>query len=416
MKVLIKSAKIIDSKSPFHLVDILIDKGIISQIAPEISQEADQIIEIENLHVSPGWFDSSISFGEPGYEERETLENGLKVAAESGFTDIALNPDTFPVTDNQTSVEFLKNKTSSFAVDLFPIGALTQEGKGRDLAELYDMKRAGAIAFGDYKKPVKDANLLKIAFQYSRSFDGLIQSFPNEESLAKKAVVNEGAVSTTLGLVGMPAFAEELQINRDLEILKYTGGKLHIPTISTAGSVKRIARAKDEGLDVSCSVAVYNLFFTDEELQSFDSVFKVLPPLRTEEDRQALIEGVKNGTIDMVTSDHRPMNIELKKLEFEHAEFGSLGLESSFGALNKIFGIEKTIEILTRGRDRFGLEIPKIEEGSKAKLSFFNPDQDYLFDVKESSSQSENNMFINTRLKGKALGIFANNQIIIKND
>ncbi|HLS31313.1 MAG TPA: dihydroorotase [Flavobacteriaceae bacterium] len=416
MKVLIKSTKIIDSRSSFHQKtrDILIDNSKIAEIASAINQKVDREINIENLHVSRGWFDSSICFGEPGYEERETLENGLRVAAQSGFTGLALNPDTLPVIDNQSAVKFLINKTTTAATRLQPIGALTQGSKGEDLAEMFDMKQAGAVAFGDYKKPIKDPNLLKIALQYSRSFDALIQAYPNENALTKNAMVNEGEVSTQLGLKGMPAMAEELQVNRDLEILKYTGGKLHIPTISTAGSVELIARAKEKGLDVTCSVAISNLFFTDEKLQEFDADFKVLPPLRTEEDRKALIAGVESGVIDMVTTDHRPVNIELKKLEFEHAEFGSIGLESAFGALNKLFGVEKAVELLTAGRARFGLESFALKKGNKAELSFFIPDLEYEFSEKDIFSQSKNSMFLKAKLKGKALGVFANNQIIVK--
>lgn len=418
MKVLIKSAKIIDSQSSFHqkIHDILIDNGKIAEIAPAINQKVDREISIENLHVSPGWFDSSICFGEPGFEERETLENGLQVAAASGFTGIALNPDTMPVIDNQSAVRFLINKAEQAAVRLQPIGALTQGSQGKDLAEMFDMKQAGAIAFGDYKKPIEDPNLLKIALQYSRSFDALIQAYPNENALTKNAMVNEGEMSTQLGLKGMPAMAEELQVNRDLEILKYAGGKLHIPTISTAGSVALIAKAKENGLDVTCSVAIANLFFTDEKLQEFDADFKVLPPLRTELDRKALIAGVESGVIDMVTSDHRPMNIEYKKLEFEHAQFGSLGLESAFGALNKLFGVEKSVELLSAGRARFGLEAFTLKKGNKAEITFFLPEGRYEFSEKDISSQSKNSMFLKAKLKGRALGIYANNQLIIKTD
>jgi len=415
MKILIKSARIIDKNSKFNQkkADILVENGKIKEISSSIKTTADKIISLENLHISKGWFDSSICFGEPGYEERETLENGLLVAAKSGFTGIALNPDTFPVIDSHSSVNFLKNKAFNAATHLFPIGSLTQAGEGKELAELYDMKQAGAVAFGDYKKPVENPNLLKIALQYSQSFEALILSFPEEKTLTKNAVVNEGEISTKMGLKGMPSFAEELQISRDLEILAYTGGKLHIPTISTAGSVSRIAKAKEKGLDVSSSVALHNLFFTDEKLEEFDAAYKVKPPLRTEKDRKALIEGVKSGVIDMVTTDHRPMNIEYKKLEFEQAKYGSLGLENAFGVLNKIFGLEKSIEILTAGRKRFGIEEPQIKVGKQAEFSLFNPTEEYKFERKDIFSTSKNSMFIGENLKGKVLGSLSNNQLIL---
>lgn len=415
MKILIKSAKIISPESEHHQEtrDILVHNGKITKIAHSIKTGADREISNENLHVSLGWFDSSVSFGEPGFEERETLENGLKTAANSGFSGIALNPDNFPVTDNYGAIDFLKSKSSNSATSLFPIGALTQKSQGTDLAEIYDMSKAGAIAFGDYKKPIHNPNLLKIALQYAQGFGGLVQAFPQEQSLAENGVANEGKMSTKLGLKGIPALAEELQIARDLAILEYTGGKLHIPTISTAESVNLIEKAKKNGLDVTCSVAIHNLFFTDECLNEFDTAFKVMPPLREEKNRKALLKAVKNGTIDMVTSDHRPMDIEHKKTEFEHAEFGSIGLESAFGALNKLFGIDKSVELLTGGRERFQLKKPILQEGELANLTLFDPSESYDFREDAVFSTSKNSMFLGAKLKGKALGIFANNYLIL---
>lgn len=415
MKVLIKTAKVIAPESPFHqkTVDILIDNGKISKIGTDIKTNVDQEFTADNLHVSTGWFDSSVSFGEPGYEERETLENGLLTAAKSGFSAIALNPDMNPVSDQHSAIDFLKNKATNSATKLYPIGALTQKSEGEELAEMYDMFLAGAVAFGDYKKSVQNTNLLKIALQYAQGFDGLVQAFPNEHTLSKNGVMNEGKVSASLGLKGIPTFVEELQISRDLAVLEYTGGKLHIPTISTVKSVELIEEAKKKGLDVSCSVAIHNLFFTDDSLCEFDSVFKVIPPLRTEKDRKALVEAVKNNVIDMVTSDHRPLDIENKKLEFEHAEFGSLGLESAFGALNKVFGTQKSIALLTRGRERFKIQPPKIEEGKEANLTLFDPLKIYSFKEKDIYSSTKNSMFLSTELQGKALGIFANNRLIL---
>ncbi len=418
MKVLIKSAKIIAPESPFHQqkVAILLDKGKIEKIAPTINCTVDKEISIPNLHVSVGWFDSSVSFGEPGYEERETIENGLLAAAKSGFTAVALNPNTYPVTDHHGAVSFLKNRAAQSATHLYPIGALTQQAKGKELAEMYDMTTAGAVAFGDYKKAVADPNLLKMALQYAQSFGGLIQVFPHEEALSKHGMANEGVMSTKLGLKGIPAFAEELQVARDIRILEYTGGKLHIPTISTAQSLQLVAEAKKKGLDVTCSVAIYNLFFTDDELVDFETSFKVMPPLRADEDRRALIEGVKNGVIDMVTSDHCAMDIEHKKVEFEHAAFGSIGLESAFGALQTLFGVEKSVALLTKGRERFGIEAPVLAEKNKAELTFFIPNEKYTFSSSNIYSSAKNSMFLGANLSGKVKGVYTNNQLILNND
>ncbi|NND89199.1 MAG: dihydroorotase, partial [Flavobacteriaceae bacterium] len=304
MKVLLKSATIVDVTSKYHLKkkDVLIEKGKIAQISDSI--EVDQkvkTVQLDNLHISQGWFDPSVSFGEPGFEERETIKNGLKVAASSGFTDVAVNTNTDPVTDSKGHIKYLLSEAEKSATTLHPIGAMTLRSEGKDLAELFDMNTAGAIAFYDYKKPVSNANLLKIALQYTERFDGLIQSFPLDESVARNGLMNEEETSTRLGLKGIPALSEELQISRDLYLLEYTGGKLHIPTISTAKAVDLIRKAKKKGLQVSCSVSISNLFLDDMILESFDTHYKLMPPLRTKSDTKALLKGLQDGTIDGVS-------------------------------------------------------------------------------------------------------------------
>lgn len=416
MNALLKSATIVDSKSDFHnqQVDILIENGIISKISKRISNPKNyREIKLDNLHVSQGWFDSSVSFGEPGFEERETIVNGLDVAAKSGFTSVALNANTNPVIDSNADIAFVLAKANKHAVDLKPIGALTKNSDSVDLAELFDMQNAGAIAFYDYQKPISNPNLLKIALQYASNFDGLVVSFPQESKISGLGVMNEHVNSTKLGLKGNPSLAEELQIARDLFLLKYTEGKLHIPTISSAKSVALIREAKAKKLDVTCSVAIHNLCFTDDKLQDFDTNFKVHPPLRTLKDIDALIEGLKDGTIDMVTSDHNPIDIENKKVEFDYAAYGTIGLESAFGALQNIFSTKKTIALLTKGKSRFNVEETRLEEGQKANLTLFNPDTKYKFTSQEINSSSKNSCFIGSELKGEAYGIIANNKIVL---
>ena len=414
MNILLKSAKIVcPENKELHLKkrDILIKKGLIEKIAAAVEAPSTiKVVEKDNLHVSLGWFDSSVSFGEPGFEERETIANGLFTAGKSGFTDIVLNPNTNPVPDTSSDVVFLKERGLGKATKIYPLGTLTKNADGVDLAELFDMKNAGAVAFYDFKKQISNPNLLKIALLYAQNFDGLVYSFPQDGDIKGKGVAHEGEVSTKLGLKGIPALSEELQIARDLFILEYTGGKLHIPTISSAGSVKLITDAKKKGLDVTCSVAVHNLFFSDETLEGFDTHFKVSPPLRTKSDSKALIKGVKNGTIDFVTSDHIPMDIEHKRVEFDNAKSGSLGLESTFGALNTIFELEETIACLTKGRSRFQIETPELKEGSTACLTLFNPNGEYTFDIKDILSTSKNSMFVGSNLKGKVYGIINNDQ------
>jgi len=402
MKTLIKSAKIIDKQSDFHLQtkDILIENGIIIKIEDEIKDKDAKIITYKNLHVSNGWMDTSVSFGEPGYEERETIKNGLNVAKKSGFTAIAINPNTFPVTDNKTGIEFILQQAKNHQVKVYPIGALTKKSAGKELAELYDMQNSGAIAFGDYNKAIDNANLMKIALQYAQNFDALILSFPQQNQIAN-GFVNEGINSTKIGLKGIPNLAESLQIARDLYLLEYTGGKLHIPCISTKESVSLIKNAKNKGLNVTCSVSVNHLAFNDTEILDFNTNAKILPPLRSEQDQLALIEAVKDGTIDNITSDHQPIDIEHKKVPFELAAYGSIGLESFFGLLNNIFDIETIIEkITTNPKNIFGLPLSKITIGEKANLTLFDPDKEYVFSKNNILSTSKNAVSLNKKLKG----------------
>jgi dihydroorotase len=416
MKIIIREAKIIDPQSPFHqkTADILIVDGFIKQIGSSLSNEENaEEVKLENLHVSQGWFDSSVSLGEPGFEDRETISNGLDVAAKSGFTAIALQPNSYPVIDNQSQINFVINKANGFATALFPIGALTKGSEGNDMAELYDMKNAGAVAFGDYNKSLDNANMLKIALQYVQDFDGLVVAFPQDEKIKGSGVVNEGIVSTRLGLKGIPTLAEELQIARNLFILEYTGGKLHIPTISTAKSVQLIKEAKSKGLQVSCSVAVHHLVLTDEILEGFDTRYKVSPPLRIETDRKALIEGVLDGTIDMITSDHNPMDIEHKKMEFDMAKNGTIGLESAFAALMTVLPLETIIEKLTVGKTTFGVESNSITEGAKASMSLFNPEGNSTFTKSSILSRSKNSAFLGMEMKGKVYGIVNQGKLIV---
>ncbi|TDO72859.1 dihydroorotase [Flavobacterium chryseum] len=416
MKIIIRSAKIIDSKSPFHnqTVDLLIADGLIEKIGPSILDIEDTAeVKFNNLHLSQGWFDSSVSFGEPGYEDRETIANGLNVAAKSGFTGVALQPNSFPIIDNQSQVNFVKNKANGFATELFPIGALTKGSEGNDMAELFDMKKAGAVAFGDYNKSISNANLLKIALQYVQDFDGLVITYAQDANLKGNGVANEGIVSTKLGLKGIPNLAEELQVARNLYLLEYTGGKLHIPTISTAKSVELIQEAKAKGLNVTCSVTVHHLVLTDEKLEGFDTRFKVTPPLRTENDRQALLNGVTDGTIDLITSDHNPIDIEFKKMEFDTAKNGTIGLESAFGALLTVLPLETVIEKLTLGKGIFGIENSTIAEGSKANFTFFTPEGQSIFSKENILSKSKNSAFLGTEIKGSVYGILNQNQLVI---
>ena len=414
MDILLKSARIIDSESAYHnkVRDILISGGVIQQVSASIPLTNEMQV-LENIYVSQGWTDSSVCFGEPGFEERETLVNGMRTAEKSGFTHLLINPLTHPVVDSQSGVVYIKNKTAHCAAIAHPIGALTIESKGEYLAELFDMKKGGAVAFGDYKKVINNSNLLKIALQYTQPFGGIVISFPNDTKIMGKGVVNEHIEATRLGLKGIPALAEELMVARDLAVLEYAGGKLHIPTISTAKSVALIREAKAKGLDVSCSVAIHNLHFTDEVLENFNTNYKVLPPLRDTANVQALREALNEGVIDFVTSDHNPLDIELKFKEFDWAAFGTIGLENAFGILTQYTSIERSIQLLTSARKRFGIPSTPIIEGTSADMTLFTPESSSVFTINDILSASKNSAFIGETVKGKVIGVIARNQLVL---
>ena len=418
MSTLLKNARIIDVSSPFHhqVKDILIHNGVIKKIADSIVEtKGDKVIRLENLHVSCGWFDTSVSLGEPGFEERETLNHGLTVAAKSGFTAIALNANTNPIIDSKSDVEYVINKSKDSGVKLYPIAALTQKSEGKELAELHDMKQSGAIAFADYNKPISNDNLMKVALLYAQNFDGLILSFPKNNSISGEGIANEGINSTKLGLKGIPALAEHIQIARDLFLLEYTGGKLHIPTISSAKSATLIKEAKKKGLQVTCSVTPHHLLLTDDELDEFDSRFKTTPPLRTKKDVKALQKAVTSGVIDIITSDHNPIDVEHKKVEFSEAKDGVVGLESFFASINTTLDLDTIIESITqKPRAIFGVKSAQINENSEADLTLFNPDKEFTFSHEHLLSTSKNSPFINTKCKGEVYGIYANQKLILK--
>ena len=418
MNVILKQATILDINSPFNnkIVDIKIENGIITEIAPIIADNTQfKNIIFPNLIVSPGWFDSSVSFGEPGYEDRETIVNGLLTAAKSGFTAVALQPNSNPVIDNQSQVYFVQSKAGNQATDLYPIGAFTKNSEGIDMAEMFDMQNAGAKAFGDYQKSISNTNLLKIGLQYVQDFDGLLIAFSQDKTIKGNGVAHEGIVSTTLGLKGIPSLAEEVEIARNLFLLEYTGGKLHIPTISSTKSVDLIRQAKAKNLQVTCSVAVHNLVLTDEILTEFDTRTKVLPPIRNEKHRKALINGVLDGTIDVITSDHNPLDVELKKMEYDKAKFGTIGLESAFTILQTILPTNIIIEKFTAGKSIFTIENPSINVNQKASLTLFTNQGESIFTKANILSKSKNSIFLNHSTKGKVYGIY-NNKILITNE
>jgi len=406
MKILLKNATLIHEKSPFHnkQKDVLVENGIISQIEDHIETNDATVIEFEDLHLSSGWFDPCVSFGEPGYEERETLANGLLTAAKSGFTHIVLNPDTYPMLDSYTDVSHLLQRSQNHTTSLHISASLSEASVGENMAPLYEMHKAGAVAFGDFNQSHKNPNLMRIALDYVQSFDGLIQAYPLDPTLSNNGQMHEGEVSTHMGLKGIPHIAETIILARDLQLLEYTGGRMHIPYISSAASVELIRAAKKKGLKVSCAVSIAHIHATEQNLIDFDAAFKITPPLRSTADQRALREGLLDGTIDAVTSLHQPLNPEIKDLEFVQAKEGSVGLEAAFGILTNYFPLDKTIAFLTRGKRIFKINDSGFELGASADLTLFTPKGSQKLTEEQLHSTSKNSLFIGSTLKGSVYG------------
>ncbi|WP_194850369.1 dihydroorotase [Nonlabens antarcticus] len=411
--ILIKNAIIVCESSEFHLkkMDLLIRDGIIEKIGIDINVDNAQIIVADNLHVSIGWFDSSVSFGEPGFEERQTMKNGLATAASSGFTHIMLNPNNKPNPQDESGINYLKSKSGGNAVTLLPIGNFSLDQKGNHLAELYDMHQAGAVAYYDFKLPIENPNLLKIGLQYLKPFSGILQSFSQDAQIAGKGIINEDQTGTELGLKTIPKFAEELRVARDIEIARYTDARIHFPTITTSGSLDLIKKAKKEGLNITCSVTVHHFTTASDALLDYDTNFKVQPPLREVAEVKKVLKHLKSGTVDMITSDHIPLTVESKNVEFDQADYGTIGLESSFGMACQVLGMELSIKLLTAGYMAFHQDQPEIAEGKPANLTFFDPEDLRILEKNNLESTSKNSLFIGRKLKGKALGILNNNKL-----
>jgi dihydroorotase len=411
MKILIKQARIIDPSSPHNgqITDIFIENGLISRIGNSINPEADQVVNLEGLCISPGWVDVFASFADPGFEYKETLETGAKAAAAGGYTDVLIIPNTNPVLHNKAAVEYVVHKGQHLPVTIHPIGAITRNTEGKELAEMYDMKWSGAVAFSDGVNCVQSAGLLVKALQYVKAFDGIIIQVPDDKSVNPPGLINEGVVSTQLGLPGKPAMAEELVVERDINLAEYTDSKIHLTGISTRKSADYVQKGKENGIAVSCSVTPYHLFFTDEDMTSYNTHLKVNPPIRTAEDRAALREAVLNGTVDCLASHHLPHEIDSKVIEFEYAKFGMTGLQTAYAVLNTaVAGIstERCVELLAVNPRRiFSLSPASIAEGQKAKITLFQPAATWTFTPDMIRSKSANTPFIGQTFTGKVAGI-----------
>ncbi len=419
-KILIKKAKIIDPNSPFNgkKMDILIENDVVKAIEKDIPTNKG-IIELshKNLHISPGWFDLRANFCDPGHEEREDIESGIYAAIYGGFTGVGISPETNPVIDNKASIEYIYQRSADQPVSLYPYGSLTKGLESEELSEMYDMYEAGAVGFSNGKKSISNAALMNLALLYCKDFAPPIHSFSLDESLARKGQMHEGETSTYLGLKGIPALAEEVRLLRDLHLAEYAECGIHFMAISSASGVKLLRNAKRTNQNFTADVAVANLILEDIELEQYDTRYKVQPPLRGAADRKSLIKALKDNVIQVITSDHTPIDIENKKCEFDQAEFGMIGLESMFGCLGALvengLSLEEIItKISINPRKVLHLETPSVAVNSWAEFTLFDPNEEWTFQKDNIQSKSANSPFIGKKMKGKALGII-NNGIVV---
>ncbi len=421
MNYLIKNARVVDPNSPHNgkQVDILIEQGTITQIAANIKADKNiKLIEGENLHASPGWFDMQANFCDPGFEHKEDLQSGMLAAAQGGFTGVCVMPATNPPLHSKAQIEYVVNACKNNLVDVYPAGCLTQNSEGKEMTEMHDMKQAGAIAFTDYKNSIKDSGLIVRLLQYAENTGSLIITHCEDKSLTTGGQMNEGETSTYLGLKGIPALAEELMIQRNINLLAYAGGRMHIPTISSKQSAEYIKQAKSKNLQITAGIAAHQLLLNDTSLIEFDTNLKVNPPLRDKNEVENLKRAVINDAIDVIVSDHCPEEIENKDVEFDHASFGMIALETAYAAANTALHgkteQEKLIEkISINPRKILGLHIPVLKAGEKANVTLFNPDAKWAFAQKHISSKSKNTPFINYNFVGKAIGVVNNGKVSI---
>lgn len=422
MKILIRSARIVSKNTIQNglVRDIFIDNGVITQIEESVTAEADEIIEGNSLCVSIGWFDMRVHAKDPGYEHKESLYSLEKSALAGGISGVALLPNTKPVVQTRESIHYLKR--AGDLVKFYPMAAVTINTDGKDFTEMIDLHEAGAVAFSDGEHPLQNPDIFLKTLQYLTQFGGVLVNQPEDKNLTHFGQMHDGVVSALIGMKGMPNMAEEIMIMRDLKLLEYVletpfweqknnQSLLHFTCISTVESVNLIRQGKAKGLPISCDVAAHQLCFTEGDLVDFDTNFKVNPPFRTAQDVDALWAGLADGTIDAIVSDHTPHDEESKKLEFDVADFGAIGLETLFAAVNTYnehLSLEDIIEKITCNPRRIlKLAIPQIEVGAKANLTVFTQDESWVYLEKNIVSSAKNSPFIGKQLKGKALAVIS---------
>ena len=409
MSILIKNARIISPGSNLHGLkkDVLVANGRIEKISNKIADKNAKVISTKNLHLSPGWLDIGTHGTEPGYEYRETFSSLSRTAASGGYTALAVFPNSNPPVDNKSSVQFILNNTGNDIIDFCPIGAVSKACSGEEITEMIDMAAHGAVAFSDGLHSIECNGVLLRALQYAKSTGKIIIHHPDDKSLSNNNNIHEGELSTSLGLKGSPGLAEILTMERDILMADYAESAILLHNLSTEESVKKLSSLKSAF--VSSSVSYLNLCKTDESLANFNANFKTIPPLRSESDRKALIDGINRGTIDIISSNHVPLEEEAKKLEFVYAKSGAIGLQTCFAALMEFAGtikLDKLIECLSvNPRKVLGLEEIRIKTGEKANLTLFDTNSPWVYNEENNNSKSKNSPFLNQQFSSKIVGI-----------
>ncbi|MFA6276154.1 MAG: dihydroorotase [Pedobacter sp.] len=415
MNLLVKGITIADPNSEFNqkTCDVRVEQGKITAISKSLIQTKDEtVFEGKGAVLSLGFFDLNCMIGDPGLETKEDIETGTAAAKAGGFTGIAVLPSTKPVVQSKGEVEYILNKAKNNLVDVHPIGAISRDLEGKELAELFDMKNAGAIAFSDGSKAISDDGFVSRALQYCLGFDGLLMLYPENKSIAGKAQINESKNNVLLGMKGIPALAEEMQISRDIFLATYHDAPIHVSNISTAGSVAIIRKAKKDGVKITCDVVAHQLVFTEDLLNDFDSNYKVKPPLRSKADQKALLAGLKDGTIDAISSQHRPHEIEFKDVEFEIAAYGIIALQTVLPLIIQA-GLDATLiteKLAINPRRILNLPVPTVKVGADANFTIYHTTQKWEYNSATNASKSSNSPLLGKTLTGKVQLVYNNKQ------
>ncbi len=398
--------------------EILLKNGKINDVGKSISADGVDELDANGAVVTHGFCDIHAHFREPGREDKETLVTGSRAALAGGFTTVCVMPNTNPPLDSPESIRFIAEKAEDLSIQLYPIGAVTVGQNGKEMTEMGEMVKAGAVAFSDDGIPIIDGEVMRLALEYSTQFDVPIINHAEDVDLRGSGQMNEGRWSTRLGLAGIPDISESIMVERDLQVAGFTGGRIHVPHVSTEKSVHAIRRAKENGVNISAEVTPHHLYFDDSALQTYDTNLKVAPPIRSEADREAMIGAISDGTVNCIATDHAPHTVEEKESPFEYAPCGMIGLESAFGAVWKMLSDKKMSlldvvrKLTVMPRQIIGFDSDLFAKGAEAELVFLNPDQEWTFGLEHIRSKSRNSPFVGEMLKGQVVSVVSRRQII----